>query len=176
MRWIWIDYISEFEKGDRLTAYKQLSFAEEFFHTPFEEDDDLGHAEPVMPSALIVEGMAQSAGLLVGATRDFEEKVVLAKVNRAAFHAEARPGDTLVFRTTIERLDDSGASTRGSVERRCPRAGATPSITLADIDLMFFHLDHNRAGIEFPENNFVFGRSFELIIRTSGFGHILDDR
>jgi 3-hydroxyacyl-[acyl-carrier-protein] dehydratase len=49
--------------------------AEEHLH-------DLYPAFPIVPHSLIVEGMAQTAGILVGEARNFEEKVILAKIGR----------------------------------------------------------------------------------------------
>ena len=37
----------------------------------------------------------QTAGILVGEARNFEEKVILAKITRATFHRLVRPGDTI---------------------------------------------------------------------------------
>jgi len=73
-------------------------------------------ATPLLPHSLIIEGMAQTAGILVGHARDFAEKVILAKIGKAEFTAVARPGFCLRYTATIERLDDSGGSTSGEVD------------------------------------------------------------
>ena len=78
MRWMWIDAITEYEPDKRLVAVKNVSLSEEHVHDHFaatEEDP----AMPLMPNSLIVEGMAQTAGVLVGSVNAFREKVVLAK-------------------------------------------------------------------------------------------------
>ena len=85
MRWWWIDKFVEFESGKRAVAIKNLSLAEEHLHDHFP-------GFPVMPPSLMIEGMAQTAGILVGEARDFAEKVILAKVRRAVFNGIARPG------------------------------------------------------------------------------------
>jgi len=41
----------------------------------------------------MIEGMAQTGGVLVGEAFNFAEKVVLAKVTRATFHRHVLPGD-----------------------------------------------------------------------------------
>ena len=63
-----------------------------------------------MPSSLILEGLAQTGGLLVAQQHDFLRNVVLAKVSRAQFHLPAFPGDTLRYHAKIENLKLEGAS------------------------------------------------------------------
>jgi 3-hydroxyacyl-[acyl-carrier-protein] dehydratase len=79
MRWIWIDKFTEFTPKSSATAVKAVTLAEEHLH-------DLYPDFPVVPHSLIVEGMAQTAGILVGQARAFREKVILAKIGRATFH------------------------------------------------------------------------------------------
>ena len=62
-----------------------------------------------MPNCLIIEGLAQTGGLLVGEYNQLREKVILAKIPRGRFHREARPGDTLVYTTTVEYIHKDGA-------------------------------------------------------------------
>ena len=66
----------------------------------------------LMPNSLIVEGMAQAAGLLVAEAIDYNRRVVLAKVAGAEFHFDAVPGDTLKFRAEILDLKPAGSLTR----------------------------------------------------------------
>src|ERR1700704_6857857 len=87
MRWIWIDKFTEFTPKASATAVKNVTLAEEHLH-------DLYPAFPIVPHSLIVEGMAQTAGILVGEARNFQEKVILAKVGRATFHRLFLPGGT----------------------------------------------------------------------------------
>lgn len=151
MRWLWIDKFVEFTPGTSATAVKAVSLAEEHLH-------DLYPGFPIVPHSLIVEGFAQTAGILVGEARDFKEKVVLAKIGRATFSRLTRPGDMLRFTANIEQLTEQGASVAGRVE--CDRE------TVAEIDMMFSHIDQNMQGIAFPEHNFVFGPQFVDLLRT----------
>jgi 3-hydroxyacyl-[acyl-carrier-protein] dehydratase len=151
MRWIWIDKFIEFTPRTSATAIKNVSLAEEHLH-------DLYPAFPIVPHSLIVEGMAQTAGILVGEARNFEEKVILAKVGKATFHRLVRPGDTIVFSAKIEQLNEQGASIAGTVTA----AGEL----VAEIELMFSHIDQNLAGLEFPEHNFVFTEQFTELLKT----------
>jgi 3-hydroxyacyl-[acyl-carrier-protein] dehydratase len=57
-------------------------------------------ALPVMPMSLIVEGMAQTGGILVGHAEDFREKVILAKVSKATLDRDALPGCSSATRRT----------------------------------------------------------------------------
>jgi len=88
MRWFWIDRFDEFVRGKHATAVKNVSLAEEHMHDHFP-------GVALMPNSLVVEGMAQTAGLLVADAIDFNRRVVLAKVAGAEFHFDAVPGDTL---------------------------------------------------------------------------------
>lgn len=169
MRWMWIDRIVELRPRERMVAIKNVSMAEEHLHDHFAAEPGRGLAGlPVMPASLILEGMAQTAGVLVGHAEDFREKVVLAKISRAELMRDATPGCTLRYTATIERLDPLGAGTRGTVELldyARPDEGFRP---IGSIDLMFSHLDQNMAGVEFPAHNFVFGEGFRTLLRTSG--------
>ena len=164
MRWIWIDRITELLEGERCVAIKNVSVAEEVLHDHFPATDSHA-ATPVMPGPLLIEGMAQTAGILVGHARDFKEKVILAKIGKAQFTDVARPGQTIRYTATLDRIDDSGAATSGVVDLIDSATGEAKSI--GAIDLMFSHIDQNRSGLEFPEHNFVFtGQINELLIQS----------
>jgi 3-hydroxyacyl-[acyl-carrier-protein] dehydratase len=157
MRWIWIDKFTEFTSKVSATAIKNVSLAEEHLH-------DLYPAFPIVPHSLIVEGMAQTAGILVGEARDFSEKVILAKIGKATFHRLVRPGETITYSATIGQLSEQGASISGTVTVT-PGAQAIPQ-PVAEIELMFSHIDQNLAGLEFPEHNFVFTEQFTELLKT----------
>lgn len=142
MRWIWIDRFTEFESGKRAQAIKNLTLAEEHLHDHF-----FGY--PVMPNSLIVEGLAQTGGILVGETSNFEAKVILAKLSRATFHFPALPGDTLTYTAVIEAVKPDGAV-----------VAATSHVgdrLQAEAEIFFAHLDDNkRVKNLFEPKNFVF--------------------
>ena len=104
MRWFWIDRFNEFVHAKHATAVKNVSLAEEHMHDHFP-------GAALMPNSLIVEGMAQTAGLLVAEAIDYNRRVVLAKVAVADFHFDAVPGDTLIFRAEIRDLKPTGSLT-----------------------------------------------------------------
>ena len=149
MRWIWIDRFIEFEPGKRAVAVKNVSLAEEYLHDHWE-------AYPVMPASLMIEGMAQTAGILVGQARDFKEKVILAKVGCAEFNDIVVPGDRITYQAEIETITAQAAAIKGTVLKNDEPIGR--------VDLMFSHIDQNQAGMAFPEENFVFTGQFERLI------------
>lgn len=151
MRWIWIDKFTEFTSRTSATAVKNVTLAEEHLH-------DLYPSFPIVPHSLIVEGMAQTAGILVGEARNFAEKVVLAKISKAKFHRLVRPGQTIQYAAKIEQLNEQGASISGNV--------TADGQLVAEIELMFSHVDQNMAGMKFPEYNFVFTEQFTDLLKT----------
>ena len=149
MRWIWIDKFLEFNPGKSAVALKNVSLAEEHVHDHFP-------GFPMMPECLMIEAMAQTAGILVGQARNFEEKVILAKIKKAAFFHCVRPGDTIILRAEIESIAPEAASTAGEIRRG--------DELIAKISLMFSHIDKNLAGKKFPEENFVFTDMFNSLL------------
>ncbi len=141
MRWIWIDRFLEFHSGKSARAVKNLSLAEDHFADHFP-------GYPVMPAALLLEGLAQTGGILVGEARDFKEKVVLAKVPSARFRREALAGEQLTYEVEILTLRDEGASVAGRV-----LAGGE---VVAEAEIFFAHLDQARSQQVFGDRNFVF--------------------
>jgi 3-hydroxyacyl-[acyl-carrier-protein] dehydratase len=156
MRWIWIDKFVEFESGRRAVSAKNVSLAEEHLHDNFP-------GFPMMPECLMIEAMAQTAGILVGEARDFKEKVVLAKISKAVFFDYVVPGDTLRLEAQMQTLAAEAASTTGRITRG--------DQLIAEIDLMFSHVDRNLAGKKFPEENFVFTGLFTSLLRDVALNH-----
>jgi 3-hydroxyacyl-[acyl-carrier-protein] dehydratase len=154
MRWIWIDKFVEFNSGQNAVAVKNVTLAEEHLHDHFP-------GFPVMPECLMIEAMAQTAGILVGEAKKFQEKVILAKIKKAVFFDFVRPGDTLKIQAKIDSIADEAASTSGKIT--CGEK------LVAEIDLMFSHIDQNLAGKQFPEENFVFTDMFKSLLIGSVF-------
>jgi 3-hydroxyacyl-[acyl-carrier-protein] dehydratase len=166
MRWMWIDTIVAYEPDRRLVAIKNVSLAEEHLHQHFAAEGGLP-AQPVMPASLMIEGMAQTAGILAGSVRRFREKVVLAKIQKAEI-----TGQCIRYDARIERVDPMGAGTSGTIERLDHRTGQWERI--GETEIMFSHVDQNMSGLAFPEHNFVFSDSFRNVLRASGLGHLMD--
>ncbi len=134
MRWSWIDRFLEFESGRRAVAYKNTSLTED-------HNDEYQPAYPIVPASTIIEGLAQTGGLLVGEHGQFHKRVVLAKVAKAVFHDYTLAGTTLTYTAEVEDIQPDGAFCQCTV-----KAGDE---LRADIQLMFAHLDNR-----FPENLF----------------------
>ena len=149
MRWIWIDKFLEFNSGQSAVALKNVTLSEEHLHDHFP-------GFPIMPECLMIEAMAQTAGILVGEARNFEEKVILAKINKAVFYHYVRPGDTITLHANIESIAPEAAGTTGKI--------FCGDKLIAEISLMFSHIDKNLAGKEFPEENFVFTDMFNSLL------------
>ena len=176
MRSMWIDRVIELVQKQRLVAIKHISMAEDHLHDHFPSTSNRPQL-PIMPMSLIIEGMAQSAGILVGHASDFKEKVVLAKVTKATLTKDPTPGCTLRYTATIENLTDNGASTTGTIDLYHPETSyrdapisdlSSQPERIGQINLIFSHLDRNSADTQYPKENFVFSDSFRTILRTSG--------
>jgi len=151
MRWIWIDKFVAFESGRRAVAVKNVTLAEEHLH-----DHVPGY--PVHPPTLMIEGMAQTGGVLVGEAYNFKEKVVLAKVTRATFYRHVVPGDQIRLEANVMgEVRSEGASIEGRI--------TCNGNLVAEIELMFAHLDQSRAPVESSKDNFVFNEDFIRMLR-----------
>ncbi len=169
MRWLWIDQITELEPRKRLVAIKNVSLAEEYLHDHFPPGDGR-QALPVVPASLLIEGMAQTAGILVGSACNFSHKVILAKIVTARFDREVFPGQTVRYEARLERLDSAGASTTGTVFYRPSGSGASGGswLELGSVALLFSHVDKTLSGLAVPEHNFVFGENLNVLLQTAG--------
>ncbi|HUT28765.1 MAG TPA: 3-hydroxyacyl-ACP dehydratase FabZ family protein [Sedimentisphaerales bacterium] len=156
MRWIWIDKFIEFNSGKNAVAVKNVTLAEEHLHDHFP-------GFPVMPECLMIEAMAQTAGILVGEAKAFQEKVILAKIKKAVFFDYVKPGDTIKLHARIESIAAEAAGTSGKITR--------DDKLIAEIDLMFSHIDKNLAGRQFPDENFVFTDTFKSLLRGMALGN-----
>lgn len=136
MRWYWIDRFLEFQSGNYAKSIKNITLAEDHLHDHFP-------GYPVIPRSLVVEGVAQTGGLLVCEHSGLTEKVVLAKISRATFYSEAVPGDSLVYTATIQSIHKDGAMVTATSYKG--------DELHADLELFFAHLDEefaNRTLIE----------------------------
>ena len=94
-----VDRVVEVVKGERIHAYKNVTFNEEFFQGHFP-------GQPVMPGVLQLEAMAQAGALLAyeGAPFDPKQKVIyLMSFDRVKFRRPVVPGDRLDLHVRVER-------------------------------------------------------------------------
>lgn len=95
-----VDRVVECVSGERIVALKNVTANEQFF---------LGHfpGRPVMPGVLILEAMAQAAGILcfvtAGVYPDENVRFYFAGIDKARFRRPVVPGDQLLLEATLER-------------------------------------------------------------------------
>jgi 3-hydroxyacyl-[acyl-carrier-protein] dehydratase len=95
-----IDRVLEHTPGGSITAIKNVTINEPFFQGHFP-------GKPVMPGVLIVEAMAQAAGVLAFRTAGVEptenSTFFFVGIDKARFRAPVVPGDQLVLKATFGR-------------------------------------------------------------------------
>ena len=95
-----VDRVVEFEKGARILAYKNVTFNEPYFNGHFPQ-------KPIMPGVLILEALAQAAGILAFGTLDMEADdnsvYYLVGIDGARFKRPVEPGDQLMLSVEISR-------------------------------------------------------------------------
>jgi 3-hydroxyacyl-[acyl-carrier-protein] dehydratase len=97
-----IDRVLAFEAGKTLTAIKNVTVNEPFFQGHFP-----GH--PVMPGVLIIESLAQAAGVLLNLMSpqrapDERPLYFMVKVDNAKFSQIVKPGDQLTLEIELKRV------------------------------------------------------------------------
>ncbi len=149
MRWIWIDRFVTFESGKAASAIKNLSLAEDHFEEHFP-------GFPLMPAPLILEGLAQTGGILVGEANNYQKNVVLAKIPKAKFQRDARAGETLTYTTRLEQLSEVGGLVTGTVH-----AGEE---LIGEAEIFFAHVDPSQTKEILGEDNFVFTGQLQKMV------------
>ena len=95
-----IDRVLEHTPGGELTAIKNVTINEHYFQGHFPD-------RPVMPGVLIIEAMAQAAGVLAFRTAGVEptenSTFYFVGIDKARFRAPVVPGDQLVLKARFER-------------------------------------------------------------------------
>jgi 3-hydroxyacyl-[acyl-carrier-protein] dehydratase len=96
-----IDRVKECEPGNRVLALKNVSANEPYFPGHFPH-------RPIMPGVLILEAMAQAAGVLVFSAqqaKDHADSVYYyVGIDNARFKKPVIPGDQLELEVTLERV------------------------------------------------------------------------
>ena len=109
MRYVLLDRISTLQPPELARGVKCVSLSDDIFVDHFP-----GH--PVMPGALIVEAMAQLAGVLVEATMRQRGRhdlhALLTMIDRAKFRHVVRPGDRLELEAKSLRVTEDGGQTQ----------------------------------------------------------------
>ena len=101
---------------------------------------------PIMPGALIVEGVGQAATLLVRYNiEDHQTKDVLAyKIKEAKFSAPSFPGDQLRYEVDLMGMDEKGAMLQAKVYKE-DKVITEVMMMLAVVDKKEFRAQHSPA-------------------------------
>ncbi len=95
-----VDRVLSCEPGKDITALKNVTINEPFFNGHFPN-------YPVMPGVLVIEALAQTAGLLtlksVDAKPDEDSIFYFVGIDAARFKKPVQPGDQLILKATILR-------------------------------------------------------------------------
>jgi 3-hydroxyacyl-[acyl-carrier-protein] dehydratase len=93
-----VDRVVELEPGTRAVGLKQVTANEPHFTGHFPE-------RPIMPGVLMVEALAQTAGIAVMTLDEYRGKLGLfAGIDECRFKRMVVPGDTLRLEVTVEKL------------------------------------------------------------------------
>lgn len=105
MRHYWLDRIDEIVPGQRAVGLKCVALAEDHFDAHFP-------GNPVLPGVCLLEGLAQTAGVLLHESTVGKKLALMVSIERVRFTAFARPGDQVRLVVEIEAIDDSTARVR----------------------------------------------------------------
>lgn len=118
-----VDGILEVKPGERIVGLKNVTINEAFFNGHFP-------GQAVMPGVLIIEAMAQVAGLMIMLMPEHREKLAyIGAIEKARFRRPVVPGDTLITEASVVTL----RSTIGKV-RMVTRVG---NEIVAECDMTF---------------------------------------
>ncbi len=126
-----VDRVLELDPGRRILALKNITCNEPFFQ---------GHwpGRPIMPGVLLIEALAQAAGVMFGDMVDTEEQVALmVSINDVKIRRPVIPGDQLLLEVTGLRVKSSTAHVKGIA-----RVG---DHVAAEADIRFVMVEKDRA-------------------------------
>ncbi len=93
---LFVDKVIDFKMDESIVGVKNVTTNEPFFEGHFP-------GQPVMPGVLIIEGMAQTGGIMLlnGVENPGDKLVYFMSINNVKFRKPVLPGDTLVFELTM---------------------------------------------------------------------------
>jgi 3-hydroxyacyl-[acyl-carrier-protein] dehydratase len=108
-----VDRVLECVSGKYIYALKNVTFNEPYFTGHFPH-------RPVMPGVIIIEAIAQAAGILafktVGIVPDAETRFYFVAIDHARFRKPVEPGDQLLLKVTLKRAFKGIWKFHGSAE------------------------------------------------------------
>jgi 3-hydroxyacyl-[acyl-carrier-protein] dehydratase len=95
-----VDRVLECHAGQSIRALKNVTFNEPYFTGHFPH-------RPVMPGVMIIEALAQTAGILAfvtsGVVPDADTKFYFVGIDKARFRKPVEPGDQLILSVQLTR-------------------------------------------------------------------------
>ena len=95
-----VDRVLEWRAGESIRALKNVTYNEPFFPGHFP-------ARPVMPGVIIIEALAQTAGILRFLSSDLvpdeNSRFYFVGIDKARFRKPVEPGDQLILTATVDR-------------------------------------------------------------------------
>ena len=108
-----VDRVLAFAEGDYIHALKNVTFNEPFFPGHFPH-------RPVMPGVMIIEALAQAAGILAFKTAkvvpDTDTRFYFVAIDNARFRKPVEPGDQLMLKVKFKRAFKGIWKFHGSAE------------------------------------------------------------
>ena len=140
MRHYHLDRIVELEPGVRAVGVRSVSLSDDVFAEHFP-------GNPVLPGIYVLEGLAQTAGVLLTRSSAERKFALMVSIDRARFLSFARPGDVVRLAVAIESGDPaafrvSGRATAGE------RTIATSLFTFRMVDVASMVAPEHRAAWE----------------------------
>jgi UDP-3-O-[3-hydroxymyristoyl] N-acetylglucosamine deacetylase / 3-hydroxyacyl-[acyl-carrier-protein] dehydratase len=137
-----VDRVLELDPGRRAVAIKNVSVNEPFFR---------GHwpGQPIMPGVLIVEALAQAAGVLISASVPLRpgRVVLLASLDGVKLRRPVVPGDQLRLEVTSRKIKSNAACIYGAAKvGNAVAAEAKLRLVMVNADRAAGPLDRDAAG------------------------------
>lgn len=114
MRWLLLDEVLSIEKKCKACALSRVP------------------AGPVSVEPLLMEMMAQTGGLLLGAEKNFQDDIIFAKIETADFFG-SRPGEELRIEASSEALRPEGSWIDAVIETRDGKKAAQSRFLLISV-------------------------------------------
>jgi UDP-3-O-[3-hydroxymyristoyl] N-acetylglucosamine deacetylase/3-hydroxyacyl-[acyl-carrier-protein] dehydratase len=128
-----VDRVIELDPGHKSVAIKNVSVNEPFFR---------GHwpGQPIMPGVLIIEALAQAAGVLLSASVELRpgRVVLLASLDDVKLRRPVVPGDQLRLEVSSRKIKASSACVHGLAK--------VDDVVAAEAKMRFVMVDTDRAG------------------------------
>jgi 3-hydroxyacyl-[acyl-carrier-protein] dehydratase len=105
MRHFHLDRIESLEVGQRAVGLRAVALSDDVFTEHFP-------GNPVLPGVYMLEGIAQTAGVLLFETSTHARIAVMVSVDRARFTSFARPGEVVRFAVELDSFDERAARVR----------------------------------------------------------------